>query len=307
LPGTILVDANSVGYAYHRATKLTVGAFQTQAIFGVFKAVRTLYAGYPDRSVYVLWDGRSERRLALYPDYKGNRKTEDMAPKDRAVKEAYKAQVPFTQALLARCGVPQLLYYDMEADDLGGYLSKRLPTPMLLVTGDRDWQQLIRPGVTWLEHREDRKVNVDNFFETTGYKTREGFLQGKALQGDTSDNIKGVGGIGEKGAPEFIATYGSVDAFRRTTLPGVKLPAAHQRLLSDPDTYARFERNMKLMDLLTVPAPDPAKRHEFNRGYNAAAVRAICDKLAFISITKDFDNFMRVFAERHADTERKAA
>jgi 5'-3' exonuclease len=305
--GHILVDANSLGHAMHSAAKLTVGKFQTQAIFGSVKAIRELYAAYPDRELLVLWDGKAKHRFELLPEYKGNRKPK--TPKEAAIKEAYKAQVPLLQKLLASLGVKQLLDYEMEADDLAGYLSQRLATPTLLYTGDRDWQQLVRDGVSWLDHRDGAsRVTPENFFETTGYKTPRQFLEGKALMGDGSDNIKGVGRIGEKGAPELIAAYGSVDGLRKycATVGTAGMSTAWAKLTTD-ETYAIFLRNLKLMNLLSVPAPDLGRMHDFKRGYSEPAVRAIFERLAFVSILKDFDNFLRVFRERHAQPERKAA
>src|SRR4051794_35351265 len=88
---TILVDANSRGYAFHDSAKLTVGAFQTQAIFGMVKEMRNIYFSMPTRQVYVLWDGRAQWRYDLYPEYKAGR--EGKSAVEDAHRAAYKAQV----------------------------------------------------------------------------------------------------------------------------------------------------------------------------------------------------------------------
>lgn len=85
--------------------------------------------------------------------------------------------------------------------------SRLAPQPTVdhiyLLTGDGDWLQLVRENVSWVSLREDAKhkqVNFEQFAELTGLPTPRAFLEAKALQGDTSDNIKGVGGIGDGGA-----------------------------------------------------------------------------------------------------------
>ena len=116
----------------------------------------------------------------------------------------------------------------------------------------------------------DKVVTAGNFAEKTGYATQRQFLEGKALTGDSSDAIPGVGGLGDVGAVDFMAEYGSVKGFLAEAKAGSlpeKLPAALQRFLDNkPFTYRKkeyppmigtFVRNMKLMDLMNVEKPDP--------------------------------------------------
>lgn len=212
---TILIDANSLGYACHHATTLSVGGQQTQAILGFIKAVRQLRMSYPNASMLALWDGKAEFRYKLHPGYKGDRNS---TPKQQAEHEAYKSQVPHIQRALTILGISQVVCYNLEADDLAGFFVPRFTkTPedsVLLITGDCDWQQLVRDRVVWRDLRsDDRIVNIHNFFEKTGYKTPYAFLEGKCLHGDSSDCISGVGGIGEGTAPLLLAEHGSVRKF----------------------------------------------------------------------------------------------
>lgn len=299
MSGHILVDGNAVAHAYHQAMRLNVGTFQTQAIFGVTKAMRDLLVKYPGRKLIVLWDGKAKWRFELHPEYKGNRKPK--TPIEQAQKESYKAQVPVLRGLLQRLGVAQLLNYDLEADDLAGYMVPRLSNgPVLLVTGDRDWWQLIRPGVTWFDPRSGDTVDSDKFFSVSGYKTAQAFVQGKALMGDRSDNISGVGGIGEKTAPELLALFGSVDEALRAadeaTRTGGKAPMAKALAkITMLDARARYTRNLKLMDLLAVPTPQRDKFEPLQPMLDLGSVRAICQRLAFMTILKDFTNFTQPF------------
>lgn len=323
LTGFILVDCNSLGHAFHNSAKLTVGDFQTQAIFGVVKAVRELMTSMPDRRLIVLWDGRAEWRKAIYPDYKGNRKP--LTAEQAKDKEAYKKQVPILQAALERLGVEQKLNYGAEADDLAGFLVPRLVAGgchVLLVTGDRDWLQMVGPKVVWNDPRSGgHTVTHDVFLEKTGFSDPVAFLDGKAIQGDTSDNIEGIAGIGEKTAADLLAEFGGVQRFLSMVDTGAYTPKKRkskkavskhpEEVLASPEGRAIYERNIKLMDLLRVPVPDPVKMHKFNQSFDPEGFRVICTRLAFISILKDFNNFVRPFGQRAEmitqTQERKAA
>jgi DNA polymerase-1 len=295
--GFILVDGNSLGYAHHHSTKLTVGRFQTQAIFGFLKSIRNLKATYPDRHMIVLWDGRAKFRYDLMPTYKAGR--ESVSPVEKADKDAYKAQVPFIQMFLSKLNVSQALNEELEADDLAGYFAPRLAEkqPVLLVSGDQDWLQMVGPNVTWHDPRKEGiTVSEENFFEFTGYHTPQAFLQGKALRGDSSDDIPGVGGIGEVGAAELLAEWGSMAKFFAAVKDGSHKPKAkkHQKLASD-DSKAIFLRNLKLMNLLQAPTPNKELARDFKPVFDTQTVMTLCQKLAFISILKDFNNFVSVF------------
>lgn len=292
--GLLIIDGNSLGHAAHNATKLTVGEMQTQAIFGMVKSCKLLAENYAGWQQLVLWDGKAEWRKALHPDYKANRKAKD--EKQEAHKEAYKAQSPFVRKALQLLGIRQMLVTSLEADDMAGILVKRAAGNIVLVSGDRDWLQLVRPNVMWFDPIRDYKVGHGNFTEFTGYFTPREFLEGKALMGDTSDNIPGVGGIGEKGAPEFMAQFKSVDNFFKQVDDGTFVPKkkAHQNLATE-EGRAAFARNLRLMNLLEVPNPVKEDMQVIPATYNEANFRLLCEKLAFMSILRDFDNFMTPF------------
>lgn len=212
---TFLVDANSIGYAAHHATKLYSGPMQTQAVFSFVKTMRELRVSYPDAGIIVLWDGITQWRYDRLPEYKSNRNVD---PKLSVENDAYKNQRPYIMKALESLGVKQMKSAIHEADDLAGILVDRLAKNkahrIMLITGDKDWLQLVRGNVSWKDLRDsERYIHWHNFYEKTGYKTPYAFLEGKALQGDTSDCISGVGGIGEMTAVKLMAEYGSVKEF----------------------------------------------------------------------------------------------
>lgn len=297
---TILVDGNSIGYAcFHGSAKLSSGNLQTQAVFGFIRTMRELKQRNRADSILVLWDGRAQFRYDIYPDYKSGRKSED--PKKIAEKEAYTAQIPYIKQAMTALGIAQMIASDREADDLAGTMVERLMTKpnakVLLITGDRDWIQLIQDGVIWRDLRDDsRLISMANFTEKTGYRTPYAFLQGKVLQGDSSDGITGVGGIGEKGAMTFIAEHGSVLNFWKKCESGEYVPTKKAEIsLYSGEGRKIFGRNMRLMQLIKPMPLDKSKLSVIKGNLNADDFADLCGELSFLSILKTLDNFLIPF------------
>lgn len=148
------------------------------------------------------------KRLALYPAYKAGRKP---APAD------FYEQVPLLHELLQAFGWPLYELDDYEADDIMGTLAVQATAQgidTMLITSDMDMLQLINQGVkvyalkTGLSNIE---LYSPESFEAKYGITVDQFLDLKALKGDSSDNIPGVPGIGEKGALELLKQYKTLD------------------------------------------------------------------------------------------------
>lgn len=298
---TLIIDANAIGYAAHAGPKLRSGELETQAIFGFIKSMRGMKRYYPGYAPLVLWDGKADWRYTLLPEYKGNRTTD---PNRVKIKESYVQQRPHISKMLSALGVRQFTALKHEADDMAGYFVNQLTAGkpenrIAMVTGDVDWAQLVRPNVTWRDVRnEGRDIHMSNLMDQTGFATPYALLEGKCLQGDTSDCIPGVGGIGEKGAPEFLAEFGSVREFWRRVDSGELKPRykSHLNLCSAAGRMT-FGRNFRLMQLMKV-AP-PAKQDvildigKFDR----ELFLDLCAEYGFNSILKDPDTFLRDFKE----------
>jgi 5'-3' exonuclease len=314
MAATILVDGNGIANHYHHATKLTVGEFQTQAIFGFVKIMRDVAYSYPLHDLIVLWDGESSFRHELLPTYKESRRhAEATDPEKARERGAYRAQVPFITKSMQTLGVRQIKCHNLEADDLGGYFATRLSAAgqnVLLITGDTDWLQLVNERTTWLDPRgqNGKRVSLANFFSMTGYQTPKEYLQGKCLIGDPTDDIPPVGGIGAKGAPEFMAQFRSVPEFWRRCDTGEFVPTKKAHIgLWKGEARENFKRNLKLISLLNVPKPDPQTLNIDNGSYNADAFKAICERLVFASLLRDFDNFVAPFQKQWAGRVAKRA
>ncbi|SCW95790.1 5'-3' exonuclease H3TH domain-containing protein [Ancylobacter rudongensis] len=302
--GYLIIDGNSLGHYYNNGAKLTIGNAQVQAIFGFLKCVRSMCATYANLQPVVVWDGASWRKMLLrsYKEIRDRAVTPNEL-KLAAAKAEYKKQVPAIQKALRLMGVPQVSALNMEADDLGAIMADRYAAQgalVVLVTGDKDWLQLVGPKVIWKDPINDRMVTAKNFEDFTGVKTTRQFVEMKALAGDQGDSVPGVGGIGEKGAIDFLNTYGSVADFTsqcllEKTIDIKKLPKKYRALVEDENKAIAFAGNINLVDLRSPARPAPVNLHIDKGTPDAAKLRLLCETLLFQSITKNFDEWISVF------------
>src|SRR3954447_1366630 len=187
----------------------------TSAAWGVANFLLRLREKY--RPDYVAWinDAGTSFREARYPDYKSTREKLDeelQADFDRALERI--------RSLLAAFRVPLLTVPGYEADDVIGTLATAAAACGLrsvIVSGDKDFYQLIGPGVVLLNPGrggpaavEETWVDESNAGERLGVPPRQ-VVDFLALVGDTSDNVPGVKGIGEKGAQKLLAEFGDLE------------------------------------------------------------------------------------------------
>jgi DNA polymerase-1 len=210
----VIIDGKSVFYrGYYAMPNLTAqDGTPTGGVFGfatmALQVIRRLQPDY----VAVAWDKPKtniRKRLAMYPDYKAGRKP---PPAD------FYTQVPLLQELLQAFGWPLYELDDYEADDIMGTLAVQATEQgieTLLITSDMDMLQLVNDSV----HVYALKTGLSNIelyspasFEAKYHIPVEQFLDLKALKGDSSDNIPGVPGIGEKGGVDLLQTYQTLDA-----------------------------------------------------------------------------------------------
>lgn len=313
------IDGNSIGYAaaQRKGRKLSSGSLETTAIYGALQTMRNRLERNPGTAPVVLWDGRSWR-YDPFPDYKGNRTA---TPEQVAERERYKAQKKYILKGLYFMGVPQLIADNMEADDLAALLTKRAVAQghsVTLVTGDKDWIQLVDKGVIWDDHKMDRRVTIGNFAEFTGFKTRKAFVHCKALEGDAGDNIKPNTGIGGTGAQQLMRVFEDVHEFQACsqedavarwvaagfTVPRVKktqaqtLPAKFQALRDDPEVRARFEWALSLVDLHASCIPAPINMRIIRKPIDKPSFIQFCGELGFHSFLRDVDAWLAPFQEQ---------
>lgn len=205
----VLIDGNSLLNRAFYATKhlTTKNGTPTNAVFGFTKLLLKIINDIkPDRLI-VAFDLKAPTfRHKMYEGYKATRKP---MPDDLAV------QLGMLKVLLKSMNIAICEKEGFEADDLIGTLSHKFEdTKSIIITGDKDSYQLIdertdvyltKTGVSDL-----LKLNQSNFFGIVGYRPDQ-VIEMKALMGDSSDNIPGVPGIGEKTAFALVSKYGSLD------------------------------------------------------------------------------------------------
>lgn len=302
--GYVLIDGNSIGYAANSSKKLDVGGMQVQAIYGFVRALRKIVSTFPNLTPIVLWDGKSWRK-EVFEGYKAKRDATDTATqrKQTEMREIFRAQKPFIHSFCAALGVHQFSADNLEADDLAGMLVRRYDGTdrrIVLITADKDWIQLVGPKVMWFDPINDQRITAGTLQEKLGVATPQAWLEVKALMGDTSDEIPGVGGIGEKGALELLATYGGVTKFVRAYRAGElsKVPKKFVALATDPEKIRTFARNMKLMDLRNPSmCPMPKNLRVVHLPLDKTAFGALCDDLMFRSISRDLDAWCEPFEQ----------
>lgn len=226
----------------------------TSAVWGVANFLHRLFEEY--RPEYVAWvhDAGSSFRADVFPEYKATREK-----LDDELQEDFDRSVERTQALLDGFRVPLVAVDGYEADDVIGTLAARAAgagVAAVIVSGDKDFYQLIRPGVSLLNPGrggpaavEEQFVDISNARERLGVQP-ERVVDYLALVGDSSDNIPGVRGIGDKTAKKLIEEYGDLDAILGHAAD-VKGKRAREALLTEADN-ARLSR-----ELVTIRADVP--------------------------------------------------
>lgn len=209
----VIIDGKSVFYrGYYAMPNLsTKDGVPTGGVFGfasmALEVMRKLKPDY----VCVAWDKQKtniRKRVEMYPEYKAGRKP---APPD------FYDQIPLLHDLLEAFGWPLYELDDYEADDIMGTLAvqaKKKGIDTALVTSDLDLLQVINDNV----HVYALKKGLSNIelFHPESFRDKYGievdqFLDLKSIKGDSSDNIPGVPGIGEKGAVELLKEYKTLD------------------------------------------------------------------------------------------------
>jgi len=209
-----LIDGSSQMYrAYHAPVRTADGGLlrnaqgtPTNAVYIFVTMLRKLLTEHRPQYIAASFDlpGRTFRD-ELAADYKANR---------TPMPDELAQQIPMVHAACEALGVPILTSERYEADDVIGTLAEKASAAgfeVAIVTGDKDFYQLVRDGIKVFNPKEE-----GTWYDAEGVKDKFGVppelvVDVLALMGDTIDNIKGVPGIGEKGARELIVQYGSLD------------------------------------------------------------------------------------------------
>lgn len=210
----VLIDGNSlINRAFYAMPLLTTrSGIYTNAVYGFMNMFFKMYSDIKPDYVAVAFDLKAPTfRHKMYREYKGTRKP---------MPEELRPQIPLLKETLNAMGVATLEKEGFEADDIIGSVAKSADIYTVIFTGDRDSFQLVDENVSVYFTKkgitETEIYNADNFYDKTGIFPSQ-VIELKALMGDSSDNIPGVKGVGEKTAISLIKEYGTIDVLYEHT------------------------------------------------------------------------------------------
>lgn len=241
---------------------------------------------FKPRGVIICWDGGSYKRETILGSYKCTR-----VSSMNDVKRKYLEDVKrFVQV----AGADQYFAQGWEADDIGAMIANTVEDVML-VSNDKDWLQLVRPGVSIfhkvkLEGRKGEKkvITHSKFAEFTGFTDPEEFVRCLCATGDGVDDIDGLVGIGML----------TVKAYMMGIEKKVG-PAAKKRLdefFAGSDLYLRNRSLIELRDVREIPGL------EITPGtYDPAAIKNLLEEFGFASMVAKFPTWVEPYQEAYAD------
>lgn len=208
MPDTVyLIDGtNYIFRAYFAIKHLSTSkGFPTNAIYGFTNMLLKLLREEKPTHIAIVFDsGKPSFREEMYAEYKANR---EEPPDD------LKQQFPHIPRIVEAMNIPVLSVEGVEADDVIGSLAKKAASAgkkVMIVTGDKDFMQLVDENVTLLDTMKERRIGHAEVVEKFGVGPGQ-VTDVIGLSGDASDNIPGVHGIGPKTATKLIQKFGSLE------------------------------------------------------------------------------------------------
>ena len=242
-----LIDGNSLAYRAFFALPESIATSDgrpTNAIYGFAAMMVKVLTDHRPRGVVVAWDAGWSGREKTYAPYKAQRKSRP---------DLLKEQWPHLAPLADAFGFANVRIDGWEADDViatMAHQAKEQEIPVMIVTGDRDAYQLVNDGVRVMS--TSRGVTETKIYDRDAVIERYGVAPELVpdligLKGDTSDNIPGVPGIGEKTASQLLQTYGSLEAVLEN-IEEISGPKRKQNLTEHADD-ARVSKQLATMHL----------------------------------------------------------
>ncbi|WP_406685052.1 DNA polymerase I [Seonamhaeicola sp. MEBiC1930] len=295
-----LVDAYALifrgYYAFIKNPRINSKGTDTSAILGFMNSLLdVIKRERPDHLAVCFDKGGSADRVEMYTEYKANR---DETP------EAIKVAVPYIYEILKAMHIPIMVKEGYEADDVIGTLSKQAEKEgykTYMVTPDKDFAQLVSENIfmyrpvfgggyeTWGIPEVQKKFEVEDPLQVIDFL---------GMMGDSSDNIPGFPGVGEKTAKKFLAAYGSMENLLANTH---ELKGKMKEKVEANAELGLLSKKLATI-MLDVPVTFDAKNFELDHP-DIEKVKTIFQDLEFRRLT---DNFLKTFAENGESTETKA-
>lgn len=280
----LLIDGYSQAYRAYFGVKTPLATRSgelTTAVFGFARKLLSLLKEYAPEYVGVAFDVGETWRHQEFSEYKAQR---DRMP------DELRSQIGRIQQMLEAFNIPMVTYEGYEADDILGTLARQAAQQgqrVLILTGDRDLFQLVDENVQILytpggPNPKTTVYGPDEVQERYDLMPAQ-FIDLKALTGDTSDNIPGVTGVGEKTAVKFLKAYETLENLYEH-VDEVSGPKTRQNLLDAQEQVLRNKRLVTISTDLDL-SYEPERFHL--RDYDPTAVTELFTELEFRSLLKE--------------------
>jgi DNA polymerase I len=281
-----LVDGNNLAYRAYFALPeelATSEGFPTGALLGFTNMLFKLLADYRPKGVAVAWDTRPVHRAAISEEYKSER---------RPMPDLLREQFPHFRPIVEAFGYRNLEFEGWEADDVIATLATRADeagVKTCVVSTDRDAFQLVSDNVVLM--MTPRGVQEVNVYTSERVEARLGVPPEKVpdligLKGDTSDNIPGIPGIGDKTAAELMIRYGSLEGVLEhadeLSPARAKNVAAHADQARASKVLATMQRGLDIdcePSQLVLEPPDRSELREIFRKFEFRGLLSRIDLL----------------------------
>ena len=280
MPTLAVLDGHNLAYRafYALPDDLATSAGQvTNAAYGFTSMLIKMLGDHHPDALVVTWDTpKPTFRKEEYPEYKAQR---EKAP------DTFSSQLPLIREVVDTLGVRQIEMPGFEADDIIATVAEQAKNDgweVLIVSGDRDTFQLIddRCRVLYIRRGISDLLIADEAWVEERYGIRaDQYPEYAALRGDTSDNLPGVPGVGEKTATRLIAGYGNLEGLYEHL--DEQTPRLRENLTANREQAFLNRRLMSLIRDLTLDLPTESLRWE---GFDRAAAKDIFDSMEFHSL-----------------------
>ena len=250
----------------------------TNAVYGFTLMLRKIIADIrPDMLLMALDSKERTFRHDIFPDYKANRPA---MPEDLAL------QLPYIDKLIEAFNVSALRMPGWEADDIIGAVAARACQDgyeVVIVTSDKDLMQLVRPGVRIYDSMKDKNIGPEEVMERFGVPP-EKVPDVLGLMGDSSDNIPGAPGVGEKTARALVAEHGDVEGVIAAADGMTKKKKLRESLIENAELI-RLSKKLATVDLA---APVPIEYEKWRAvAPDAEKLRMLFTELEFKTMLAD--------------------
>ena len=216
------------------------------------RTVESLKKSYKAKWIIIAADqGSSSYRKAIYPQYKQNRKDkyDQQTEAEQIEFELFFEDFTKTLELLSE-HYPVLRFQGVEADDIAAYIvskkRKLAVDEIWLMSSDKDWDLLIKPGVNRFSYVTRKETTWENWNDQYSFEPEQ-YISVKCLMGDSGDNVPGVPGVGPKRAQQLVEEYGTT----WDIINSIPLQGRYKYIEAINQNREQLELNYQLMDLVT--------------------------------------------------------